>query len=122
MSAITKALLCNIDYTDIIKKRKKNFQFVHEHLHKLNQLDIPMYNDFVPMVYPFFPISNKKLKQKLIHKKIFVATYWPNVIDWCVPGDFEYSLTENILPLPIDQRYNENDLLQIINLITGGIE
>ena len=69
-----------------------------------------------PMAYPFLS-AGRALKQKLIADKIFVATYWPNVLDWCEPQDWEYKLADRTVFLPIDQRYGEKEMERIISVI-----
>jgi hypothetical protein len=120
MSDITKALLCNIDYDRVIKIRKQNFLFLNENLKYSNKLKIPVDNDFVPMVYPFFTANGNILKQNLIKKRVFVATYWPNVLNWCNENMLEHSFAMQIIPLPIDQRYDEKKMLKIIKIINEG--
>jgi hypothetical protein len=120
MSAITKALLCNINYDKVIKIRKQNFLFLKENLKESNELKMTEDHDFVPMVYPYMTVKGKNLKQNLIKERVFVATYWPNVFNLCNENELEYSLADHILPLPIDQRYDENKLLLIIKLLKVG--
>ena len=55
------------------------------------------------------------VKKQLAKRKIYVATLWPNVIDTRL--DIETEFTENILPLPCDQRYSETDMQRIVNAI-----
>ena len=117
MSALTENLLKAIDYDSIIEKRKKNYQLLDQSLRQYNQLNLTCSDEAVPMVYPFLPKQNAELKKKLIENKIFVATYWPNVIDWCEENDWEYQLAQQACFLPVDQRYGEEEMLQIINLI-----
>ena len=81
MSKLTKALLCNIDYEFVKSKRIENFNFLHKILVQSNELKFELENDSVPMVYPFLT-KKVDLKGKLIQNKIFVATYWPNVLEW----------------------------------------
>lgn len=64
----------------------------------------------------FFPIENG-LKQYLIRNQVFVATYWPNVLEWCKEGEVEYEMAKGIVHLPIDQRYNQTDMKRIVHLI-----
>jgi len=116
MSALTRALLDNIDYNKVIRTRKRNFQFFYNYLKNLNNFKLSEVADSVPMIYPF-RTTDKKLKSKLIENKIFVATYWPNILNWCNENMLEYTLTEQIIPLPIDQRYDANILSKLINLI-----
>ena len=116
MSKLTNALLCNIDYDSVRKIRVENFLFLHDKLLKKNELKIILDSEFVPMVYPF-KTNQQGLKQKLIDNKIFVATYWPNVLEWCDNKYIDSCLTENLLPLPIDQRYGENEMKKILSVI-----
>ena len=45
------------------------------------------------------------------------ATYWPNVLKWCSEDMLEYELTNNIIALPIDQRYGREEMDYIIKLL-----
>jgi hypothetical protein len=117
MSRLTQALLCNIDYENVIITRKRNFLFFQEYLSKTNKLKLPKDLNSVPMVFPYLCANGKRLKQKLIREGIFVATYWPNVLKWCDEGSIEKKFTLNILNLPLDQRYSEYDLRTITELI-----
>ena len=69
-----------------------------------------------PMVYPFMT-DDESLRGRLIQNKVFVARYWPNVLDWCKNDDFEYKLVTQVIPLPIDQRYGEIEMNKIIEII-----
>ena len=76
-----------------------------------------MTEDDVPMVYPLYLENGDEVRTKLIQNQIFVARYWPNVLNDAKPTDLEFSLTMNILPLPIDQRYGTEDMNRIIEII-----
>ena len=69
--------------------------------------------DEVPMVYPYYA-ATIDLKKLLIKRKIFVATYWPNVSEWCPIDTWEYRLVEHFIAIPIDQRYSEKEMKMII--------
>lgn len=116
MSKLTERLMQSIDYDDIAKKRRANFMQLHNVLCDSNHLSITLTDDAVPMVYPYM-VAKEGLREKLIENKIFVARYWPNVLDWTEKGSVEYLLTEQMLPLPIDQRYDEEDMKKLIEII-----
>ena len=60
------------------------------------------------------------LREFLIDNKIFVAKYWPNVEKYIEGNNnWEYYFVNNLLPLPIDQRYNLTDMKRIVDLIKG---
>ena len=73
-------------------------------------------DDAVPMVYPsLVPVEG--LREKLIENKIFIARYWPNVLEWTTKENLEYFLAYQMQPLPVDQRYGKEDMERIIKII-----
>lgn len=113
MSKITEAILCSIDYEAVRLQRCKNYEEIANQLADSNSILLPMEEASVPMVYPYLT-SDVTLRAKLINNKVFVATYWPNINN----DDFyEAYLKHHLLPLPIDQRYNEEDMKRIIEII-----
>ena len=61
------------------------------------------------MVYPYMT-NDAGLRRRLIESKVFVALYWPGTSD-CD------SLCDRILPLPIDQRYDEMGMKKIVEMV-----
>lgn len=117
MSKLTERLLGTIDFEWIKIKRRSNFETLHSALASTNKLFLPNSDSYAcPMVYPYMT-SDSCLRKKLIDNKIFVATYWSNVLNWCQEDSTEYKLAKYILPLPIDQRYDLEDMKRIIGII-----
>lgn len=116
MSKLTEALLAGINYESAKQSRRRNYQFLDKELGSSNKINLEFDDVTVPMVYPYLT-NDKDLKKCMISKKVFVATYWPNVFDWCREGDIEFSLAQNTCYLPIDQRYDDNEMQRIINTI-----
>lgn len=119
MSNLTQRLLCSINYNTVADVRKQNFDFLHQKLKQLNELKIEFENSTVPLVYPFLVENGADLKRELIANKIFVATYWPNVLDWSESGNYEFYLTNNLIALPIDQRYNNEDMKLLVQMVNS---
>ena len=122
MSNITQAILKSIDYDKIKLIREKNFLHLHSILKEYNELEIDIDCLNGPMVYPLLMKGNNELRAHLIKNKIYVATYWSNVFDWCKINDIECNLVKYILPLPIDQRYNNYDMENILSVILSLIK
>ncbi len=117
----TQELIGLIDFDTIRKRRFKNFKHLHETLVSTNGLGNLLTRSIVdscscPMVYPYLT-TDCNLKSRLIKEQIFVATYWPNVLNWTKPDMIEYEFTKNLLAIPCDQRYGEEDMNRIIQLI-----
>ena len=117
MSNLTWNLLQGINWEFVKMQRQNNFIQLHKALSSINQLEIPEFGTFAcPMVYPFYTMDST-LKKRLIENKIFVATYWPNVLEWCKEGMLEHELARRVIAIPIDQRYNSEDINHIISQI-----
>jgi len=116
MSLLTQRILSGIDYEECAKIRKRNFNFLHKHLQAHNLLKFDISESSSPMVYPFLS-ADRDLKLHLIQKKIYVATYWPNVFKWTNKKMFENHLARYLVPLPIDHRYNLQDIFFMLNIL-----
>lgn len=114
MSKLTRNLLKGIDYERISKIRKENFEFLNQHLAKNNQLNLTIPEG--SFAYPFYIENGSSLKKHLIKHQIFVPTLWPNVLD-LPESTLEYDFANNILPLPVDQRYGMEEMEYIIEII-----
>lgn len=115
MSHLTERLLESIDYMAVQQKRIENYKILQEALQSTNQLSLNP-GDVVPMVYPLWTTKSHALRKLLQEQRIYIATYWPNVNKWNSPA-LEQLLCSNLLPLPIDQRYDKQHLEIIINCI-----
>lgn len=116
MSILTHRIMASIDYQQAAQRRRDNYCVLDEALKDKNRISLPLADDAVPMVYPFLT-DDVGLRQRLIDNKVYVAQYWPNVLGWCDADSNDYKLTIHLLPLPIDQRYDEVDMKRIIGLI-----
>ena len=110
MSALTHNLLGTIDYELTSKTRNENYAILEAQLGVRNPLQLQ--TPIGPYCYPFYCENGMEIKRQLAKSKIFVATLWPNVLETdCV---LEKDYTENILPLPCDQRYDANDMNYLV--------
>ena len=119
MSRLTERILGSIDYEEVICKRRENFMYLHKRLDELNEFDLSDvdFNKSTAIVYPFYYDGTPNLRSNLIKEKIYVAQYWPNVLDWAAPDSIENRLTQKLIALPIDQRYGTADMRRIIKVL-----
>ena len=68
------------------------------------------------MVYPFMVEDGERIRRKLIEGKVFVAKYWPNIVDDGIHKT-EFLLSNQIVSIPCDQRYQEEDMERIVELL-----
>ncbi len=109
MSRFTKRMMQGIDYQFIAKRRLHNYIFLQRELggRRLNCGEIPM-------IFPYVSEQGQELREKLIENQVFVAKYWPNVDEWAGEDATETWMANHILPLPIDQRYEKEDMERIV--------
>ena len=116
MSVLSQRILSGVDYENCRCIRNANFQHLHQSLSAVNKLNIDLRNIDGPMVYPLL-IDQSGARKALIARKIFVATYWPNVLEWASEDLFEHYLSKHLLPLPVDHRYRTKDMDHMLEVL-----
>lgn len=123
MSPVTHNLLRAIDYEAVRQRRNQNYACLSSRLGSVNPLQMNVPDG--PFCYPFYCRDGLKTKKRLAEKKIYVPTLWPNVLTERSMDTLEYDYAANILPLPCDQRYGEDDMERICETLTmicrGGV-
>lgn len=112
MSRFTRRMMAGIDYDDVAFRRRKNYEYLQK---ELGGPELSLGD--VPMVFPYEAKDGKSLRKRLIENRVYVAKYWPNVETWADAQSTEVWMSDNIIPLPIDQRYSETDMINIIKII-----
>ena len=120
MSKLSEKILLQIDYKNLGLKRLSNFLYVHSQIGNKNNLDVLKFFDSTcyPMVYPLV-IENEAILNILKENSIFTGRWWSSVkkFEEVNESDIEYKLSNYMLPLPIDQRYNFDDLKKYCDII-----
>lgn len=114
MSRLTEKILCSIDYDKVHSIRRHNYQLFETKLGSSNKIHFILEEGSVPMIYPYW--TNVCIRENLINKRIYTATYWQNVLDWTNVGDIENILTQMLIPLPIN--INETEVDTIIHSLS----
>ena len=105
MSKITHNIMGAIDYETVKRKREENYRYLYDRLHQKNGIEVNIVEG--PFAYPFYCKGGLEIKKKLAKKGIFVASLWPTAFEL---GGLAKDYSENILPLPCDQRYTVEDM------------
>lgn len=120
MSKLSHNLLCGIDYERIIKARENNFSYLKEKLKEINGLSVNVPKG--PFMYPLYVEQGDSIRKKLRENKIYVPILWPDVLTKCGENETEYRFAKNVLPLPVDQRYNREDMEYVVSQINRSIK
>ena len=101
MSKLTSNLLRAVDYDTVVTRRIENFNYLHKKLSSINKLKLGT----AAFMYPLMVDNGAMIRKKLQAERIYIPTLWPKVYEIALPDSIEVQMAENILPLPIDQRY-----------------
>ena len=120
MSRLTRNLLHAIDYEYVKQKRTSNFSILLNELNSSNELSVKAVSG--AFMYPYMTEESDTIKKRLLEKKIYIPTLWPNVVNELPQEWNEWRLAKNILPIPCDQRYSEEDMQIIVQEVQKCID
>lgn len=120
MSKLTDNLLHGIDYNRVKNIRTCNYGYLYEYFREINQLHLRKIQG--AFAYPLLLPNGASIRKQLLKSKVYIPTLWPNVLYEVEKDSLEYNYANNILPLPVDQRYDLEDMQMIIDMISEYIK
>jgi hypothetical protein len=119
MSKLTFNLLHGIDYKEVKRVRTENFHILMQALEPINKLEVyPVEGAFM---YPLLLDDAENIKRRLLERKIYIPTLWPNVLKNVPRTWIEWQYTSKILPIPCDQRYDIYDMYYLVDEVNRCI-
>lgn len=115
MSKLTENFLHGIDYDLVKKRRTENFSYLCNQFKYINQFKLTVPQG--AFMYPLYLKNGAELRIKMQACKIYIPTLWPTVFNICTENELEYDMANNILPIPVDQRYTIDDMKYIVKMI-----
>ena len=116
MSELSQLLLERLDWAEISRARRGNYQFLASELGRLALFpDLPP--ETVPLGFPIRVRDRDWLRQTLFDAQIYPPVHWQ--IGRVVPDDFKasHALAGEIMTIPCDQRYGREDLERVVNCL-----
>jgi hypothetical protein len=118
MSPLTDHLLERLPYEKNLERRLVNYDYFQSKFDQTNELrGVAKSGSESPLCYPLLLPQGGVIRKYLIENRVFVPTYWENVVHRCNSETFEYHLATNLIPLPIDHRYDPSSLEHVVSLI-----
>lgn len=113
MSPLTHNILRAVDYDEVARVRKENFELLHAGLGEANLL-APICPPG-PFMYPLLLHNGGDIRPLLHRRKLYIPMLWDHAEHAeGVAGEY----ARNILPLPVDQRYGAQDMAHIIDILS----
>ncbi|MEI8206464.1 MAG: hypothetical protein WCG03_06260 [Kiritimatiellales bacterium] len=119
MTSLAQGLLRNgFNYGQIAEKRRTNYQQLFDQLEEVSVLGA-LPEGVVPLGFPITCVRRESLLPILYKNKIFCPVHWP--LEGIVPADFEeaHRLSQKILSVLCDQRYDEEKMERLISVLRG---
>ena len=116
MSKLTMNILRGADDDFIRECRTDNFRILHAAFGDRNELQGLRVPEGA-FAYPLMVSNGAEVRRKLVLEKFYIPILWPNVLDDAEPGTWDYELAKNVLPLPVDQRYGEENMEALIHSV-----
>lgn len=120
ISDLSKIIQINLDVESLKVKRRSNYEIITRGILSCDNIKVifeTIKNDAVPLYCPILCNDRQAVQRELVKNRIYAPVVWPKA-DCCpsVDQDAEY-VYEHILCIPIDQRYDVDDMIRIISVL-----
>lgn len=112
MSPLTHNILRAVDYERVREVRERNFSLLHERLGGRNELSPSLPTG--SFMYPLLIQGGAEVRGRLQRQGLYIPTLWGYATD--APG-LSGRYARDILPLPVDQRYDADDMAYVCELV-----
>ena len=123
MSDFASYLSSCVDVKKLKYTRKQNFDLLNDYL-SIRGIKpvIELGESGIPLVYPIRVKNRDKLRSYLMENKIYCAIHWPFDNQQTEQRPFAIRNAEELISLPIDQRYNEEHIQYLADVLSryGG--
>ena len=110
----------NLDWKELSRKRRINYSVLLDKLKNTNNIK-PVFYDFgknvVPLYLPIYCDYRDEVQKNLISHDIYAPIVWPKAQKLPEVDTITDEIYSQILCLPIDQRYDEEDMEYIVKVI-----
>ncbi len=123
MTKTSLALMSIMDPMKIIERRKENYKILDTLLNEFGFLNSHISKDriesnFVPFGFPVSVQSDKReeIRRKLFEKGIYTFRHFSDLVAPIKEYENEYSMASELMTLPCDQRYDDQDMKKMADL------
>lgn len=111
MSPLTHNLLRAVDYPKTAEQRSRNFSYLDGCLRACNALHLAVPQG--AFMYPLFLKRDNpgQVRRRMAEQGIYLPTLWPGL------SGSAKRISSQILPLPVDQRYDQRDLERMVDCL-----
>ena len=117
---LSASIQAELDVETLKRKRRENYVVLLEGIQNVNGIKVvfsTLPDDVVPLYFPLLVDDRETIQNLLADNGIYAPVVWPKE-DNCPPiGEIANSIYVKILCIPIDQRYDVEDMRRIVWVI-----
>lgn len=117
ISYLSKCLLSCFSISEMREKRQSNYKELKDGLLELGIELVLTEEDFVPLCCPIYVENRDEFRNYLIDNQVYCAVHWPLKDAELKQDETTMQISQNIISLPIDQRYGRKQMLYLINTL-----
>ena len=121
MSSLSYELLNKENVKDNQKARFANYRFLVDHIDPVVGRKVFCDNmsevTSAPLYFMVYVENRSELQCKLAEQHIYAPVLWPVVYEEVLVNDTVKYIYDHILAIPIDQRYDENDMKKVVEFL-----
>lgn len=123
MSDFSMSVMDTEDENKSIEQRFRNYQYLYDNLCQSEQIKF-VCNDIddvttSPLYFPIYALDRSLLQNKLASQHIYAPVLWPVYNEDVLINENIKKIYSTILMIPIDQRYDEEDMYKIVSLLNA---
>ncbi len=121
MSNISKNIFSSIDISEIIEKRRKNYTYLFNNLNNANLSFVTgvLVDDISPLYMVIKSNRRNDLQVELRNNNIYAPVVWPKPKMIPQISEVVEIIYKEVLCLPVDQRYDIDDMERMIEIINN---
>jgi len=116
MSDTSKKILERVDAESIFTRRIENYAHLLEKLGDLALFPFPPHG-WVPFGFPLYAVSHKALWDHLRQHHVYAPRHWRGLPSPRETFSEEHALSNTLMTIPCDQRYDLDDMARLVQLI-----
>lgn len=123
ISELSKIVQSNLNVHQMRIKRRSNYQTllrIFKDIDGVTPVFEQVENDVVPLYFPVFCDNREKVQSLLVKNDVYAPVVWPKdkgCPDVCDNANYVY---EHLLCIPVDQRYDINDMERVGTIMSNA--
>ena len=117
ISQMSSMVQANLDKEELIRKRRDNFAYLSYNLKDIVESVFTLGQENVPLYFPILVEDRASLQKHLVQNAIYAPVVWPKDEKQPMQCDGAENAYQHLLCIPVDQRYDLDDMERIVSVI-----